>query len=76
MKIRKLSMVGIFLLTLSLAFGMGSKSPSSDELRAVVGLIGRLLPEHGDFFRLELIISEDGKDVFELESPGGREEAG
>ncbi len=50
---------------------MGSEG-RSDGLRAMDGLIGRLLPGHEDFFQPELIPSEDGKDVFELESKGSK----
>ena len=71
MKIRIWSVIGIFLFTAAMAFGMGSKSPS-DELRAVDGLIGRIAPGHEDFFQAELIFSENGNDLFELESKGGK----
>ena len=71
MKLRLFASVGIFLFSVSFAQATASQSPS-DELRAMDGLIHRILPGHEDRFRLELIASRDGKDAFELEGKDGQ----
>ncbi len=68
----RIGISALFLLLVPMVGAMGSKPPSN-EVRAVEGLIHRLLPGQEKFFQPELILAtEDGKDVFELESKGGK----
>lgn len=45
---------------------------SGDAVRAAQGLVSRLLPDFAEDFVFELIDSDDGHDVFEISSGGGK----
>ena len=60
--------------TIAPAAGEPGASPAAEQpaSRAAKGLIARLLPKHADRFVCEVIPDDNGKDVFELESRGGK----
>lgn len=49
-----------------------AKDTGDLDVKAVKGLIKRVIPEYAGHFKIESIAPEDGKDVFELESIGNR----
>lgn len=46
--------------------------PNNPAAQAAAALIGRILPGHATDFTIEIIPQENGRDVFEIESPDGR----
>jgi|GEM_PF-575478 alpha-N-acetylglucosaminidase len=50
----------------------GPVTTAASQAQAVYDLIGRLIPAHAHDFKVEIIPKEGGKDVFELESTGGK----
>jgi len=55
------------------AWGVGeSARPRTSAAKAGEGLVGRLLPKHEKSFVFESIPADNGRDVFELETRGGK----
>ena len=63
--------VCLAVLCLSCLFPSASYAVTPEEA-AAQGLVHRLLPDRESAFTFEAIPREDGKDVFEVESRGGR----
>jgi alpha-N-acetylglucosaminidase len=64
--------IGAISLAVLLAAAPGSRAAAADELAAAKALIARVVPGQAASFVVERIPSAAGRDVFEIESRGGR----